>query len=78
MADRARADTKLTYQDYLLFPDDGNRHEIIDGDHYTSPSPSPDHQTVSRWIQFQHFEFASGAMGAAVDLAQVWKAVAGL
>lgn len=56
MADRARADTKLTYQDYLLFPDDGNRHEIIDGDHYMSPSPSTDHQTVSRWIQFQLFE----------------------
>ena len=24
---------KLTYDDYLLFPDDGKRHELIDGEH---------------------------------------------
>jgi len=23
---------KLTYDDYLLFPEDGNRHELIDGE----------------------------------------------
>ena len=26
-------DTRLTYNDFLLFPDDGLRHEIIDGEH---------------------------------------------
>jgi hypothetical protein len=25
--------TKLTYDDYLRFPDDGLRHEIIEGEH---------------------------------------------
>ncbi|HKV10791.1 MAG TPA: Uma2 family endonuclease [Thermoanaerobaculia bacterium] len=35
---------KYTYQDYLLFPDDGNRHEIIGGEHYVSPAPSRRHQ----------------------------------
>ena len=25
--------TKLTYEDYLQFPEDGRRHKIIDGDH---------------------------------------------
>ena len=25
---------KLTYEDFLLFPDDGQRHELIDGEHY--------------------------------------------
>ena len=35
---------KYTYQDSLLFPDDGNRHEIIGGEHYVSPAPSRRHQ----------------------------------
>jgi Uma2 family endonuclease len=38
--------TKLTYEDYLLFPDDGLRHEIIEGEHYVSPSPSTRHQRI--------------------------------
>jgi len=38
--------TKLTYQDYLLFPDDGLRHEIIEGEHCVSPSPSARHQRI--------------------------------
>jgi Uma2 family endonuclease len=37
---------KLTYDDYVLFPDDGNRHELIDGEHYVTPSPVTRHQTV--------------------------------
>jgi Uma2 family endonuclease len=44
---------KLTYEDYLCFPDDGLRHEIIDGEHFVSPSAIPYHQKVSRRIQFQ-------------------------
>jgi hypothetical protein len=32
--------TKLTDEDFLLFPDDGQRHELIDGEHYVTPSPS--------------------------------------
>ena len=39
-------ETKLTYQDYLLFPDDGKRHELIDGDHYVSPAPTLYHQEL--------------------------------
>lgn len=42
----------LTYDEYVLFPEDGRRHEIIGGDHYVSPAPSPLHQTVSRRLQF--------------------------
>jgi Uma2 family endonuclease len=44
---------KLTYEDYLLFPDDGLRHEIIDGEHFVSPSAVPYHQKVSRRIFVQ-------------------------
>src|SRR5262245_21083964 len=38
---------KLTYEDFLLFPDDGQRHELIDGEHYVTPSPFVRHQTLS-------------------------------
>ena len=38
---------QLTYEDYLHFPDDGKRHEIIDGDHYVTPAPKIKHQTIA-------------------------------
>ena len=38
--------TKLTYADYVRFPDDGLRHEIIEGEHYVTPSPSTRHQRI--------------------------------
>lgn len=38
---------KFTYDDFLLFPDDGKRHEIIDGEHFVTPSPSTRHQRLS-------------------------------
>ena len=44
---RPTALPKLTYEDFLSFPDDGRRHELIDGDHYVTPSPSERHQRVS-------------------------------
>lgn len=44
---------KLDYSHYVCFPDDGKRHEIIDGEHFVNPAPSTYHQTVSRRIQFQ-------------------------
>jgi Uma2 family endonuclease len=37
---------KLTYDDFVLFPDDGKRHELIDGEHYVTPSPSIRHQAI--------------------------------
>jgi Uma2 family endonuclease len=42
----AKTDTRLTYDDFLLFPDDGQRHELIDGEHYVSPSPNRRHQRL--------------------------------
>ena len=41
------AGMKLTYDDFLLFPDDGKRHELIDGEHYVTPSPNMRHQRIS-------------------------------
>jgi Uma2 family endonuclease len=40
------ADTRLTYDDLVLFPADGRRHEIIDGVHYVTPSPRLRHQDL--------------------------------
>ena len=41
-----QATTKLTYDDYVLIPDDGLRHEIIDGEHYVNPAPNIRHQLI--------------------------------
>ena len=38
---------KLTYEDYVLFPEDGMRHEILDGEHYVTASPFVRHQRIS-------------------------------
>jgi len=37
---------KLTYDDFVLFPDDGKRHELIDGEHYVTPTPNLRHQDI--------------------------------
>jgi len=37
---------KLTYEDFLSFPDDGRRHELIDGEHYVTASPATKHQRL--------------------------------
>lgn len=50
---------KLTYDDFVHFPDDGLRHELIDGIHYVTPSPNITHQklvgrlylAIGSWLQ---------------------------
>ncbi|HEX6904053.1 MAG TPA: Uma2 family endonuclease [Thermoanaerobaculia bacterium] len=37
----------LTYEDYLLLPEDGQRHEIIAGKLYVTPPPFVPHQRLS-------------------------------
>src|SRR4051812_43701088 len=43
---KAAPRVRLTYEDFLSFPDDGKRHELIDGEHYATPSPNTTHQAV--------------------------------
>jgi len=43
----AASGVKLTYDDFVRFPDDGKRHELIDGEHYVTPSPNTRHQRIS-------------------------------
>lgn len=56
MSQAIPAKTKLGYEHYVCYPDDGRRHEIIDGNHYMNPAPTTDHQRFSRRIQFQLYE----------------------
>lgn len=35
---------KLTHEDYLQIPNDGKKHELIDGEHFMTPSPVAKHQ----------------------------------
>ncbi|MFP4228520.1 MAG: Uma2 family endonuclease [Salinivenus sp.] len=46
---------RLTYEDYRTIPDDGKRHEIIDGEEYMSPSPTTPHQRI---VQRLHLSLA--------------------
>jgi Uma2 family endonuclease len=48
---------KLTYEDYLLIPEDGQRHEILDGEHYVTPSPFLRHQRISIRLSSWLFNF---------------------
>ncbi len=42
----------LTYKDYVLFPEDGKRYEIIEGELFVTPAPIPLHQRVSRKLEY--------------------------
>jgi Uma2 family endonuclease len=44
--------TKLTYADYVRIPDDGLRHEIIEGEHYVTPAPTTRHQRILRNLSY--------------------------
>lgn len=38
---------RLTYEEFQSLPDDGQRHELIEGEHYVFATPSIEHQLVS-------------------------------
>ncbi len=59
----SRADTRLTYDDLLLFPDDGLRHEIIDGEHYMTASPTVRHQLVVGRLQGEIYMYLKAHPG---------------
>lgn len=55
---------KLTYEDYARLPDDGKRHQIIDGRHYVSPAPNLYHQELLGRIFVQlHLAIAVPRLG---------------
>jgi Uma2 family endonuclease len=51
----------FTYEDYVGLPDDGNRHEILEGEHNVTPAPSPSHQVVVvRLLHYFQLQVSSG------------------
>jgi Uma2 family endonuclease len=62
---------RLSYDDYLLIPEDGLRHEILDGEHYVSAAPFLRHQVVSR-----RFTLALGLFIEANGLGELFAAPA--
>jgi Uma2 family endonuclease len=63
-----KADVKLTYREYRCFPQDGRRHELIDGEHKVNPAPETYHQTLSRRIQFQlYVQIEQTGLGVVFD-----------
>lgn len=48
MSSAQRAPRAWTYSDLVALPDDCLRHELIDGEHFVTPSPNTAHQTISK------------------------------
>jgi Uma2 family endonuclease len=56
------------YASYAAIPVDGNRHEIIHGEHFVNPAPNLYHQEVSRHIQFQlYMQIELTGVGKVID-----------
>ena len=47
MSSALQARHRWTYSDLVALPDDQLRHELIDGEHFVSPSPGTTHQELS-------------------------------
>lgn len=59
---------KLDYSDYAAIPPDGKRYEIMEGELYVTPAPSPLHQRVSKRLQRQlEAYFESRGIGEVFD-----------
>ena len=48
MSSALQAKHRWTYSDLVALPDDQLRHELIDGEHFVSPSPATTHQQISK------------------------------
>jgi Uma2 family endonuclease len=43
---------RVTFEDWLRFPDDGRLYEILDGELYVSPTPNTRHQRIASDLHF--------------------------
>lgn len=59
---------RMTFQNWLGFPDDGRFYEIIEGELYVTPPPNVEHQRISREIEFRLLQFLrAAALGEVFD-----------
>jgi hypothetical protein len=69
MAVVINSETKHTYDDYVLLPEDGKIYEIIDGEHYIIPAP----ETYRQQILAARKSIVSPAkVSGSPDLSKVW------
>lgn len=57
---------RATYEDYRQFPDDGKRYEILDGEIFMTPAPSPRQQYASKRLQRRLEDYFEGTRGGLV------------
>ena len=67
---------KLDYSDYARIPPDGKRYELLEGDVYVTPAPSPLHQRVYALVvqaegdaPLSHPDWP----GLTISLAELWR-----
>ncbi len=53
--------SQITWQDVQQLPDDGHRHEAIEGELHVTPAPSVRHQRVSQKLEQALFRLLEGA-----------------
>jgi Uma2 family endonuclease len=53
-----QASFKLGLEEYELFPDDGQRHELIDGEHVVTPAPTSRHQSIVMCLAAALYNYA--------------------
>ena len=61
---------KLTYADFVRLPDDGRRHEFIDGVHYVTASPNFRHEIVRQRVNFalaSHLKVSRAGIVLSID-----------
>jgi Uma2 family endonuclease len=63
MPTTSQRNTRLTYEDFVRLPDDGKRHEIIDGVHYVTPTPVVGHQRLVARLFLAIGKFVEGHPG---------------
>ncbi len=61
--------TRSTYEDYLGFPADGKRYEIVDGEVYVTPAPNTRHQDIVGWVFVRLHEHVARHGGGRVFVA---------
>lgn len=58
---------RLTFKDWMEFPDDGRLYEVLGGELFGTPSPNVRHQAIARDLEF-HLESFLRATGKGVML----------
>ena len=66
-----RPATPWTYDDYLDFPDDGKRYEIVDGEVFVTPAPNIRPQDIVGWLFVRLYEHVQRHGGGRVFVAPV-------